>query len=251
MCPLALRDSGTVVDPHETSKLTRDPNAERTQECQRKQTTGHQMLRVCSPGLPALAGVLSVATLGSVRPKSAHMHSRRVLGSNGLHTGNVRETAVATAVSTMAARCSRGLAGPGTWAPELAKDALRCIPSRSSLLEALVVLGETYAVGCRGRTRGTPRKRCLDSAVSEMSQRDEGGHVGQASVLQRLGQVLCSASRPAECAKGRAPRSLMPQIQPLDTRGDGTQNARVPAQAEPKCGMLPGSPNSADAPTRG
>ena len=142
MCPLALRDSGTVVDPHETSKLTRDPNAERTQECQRKQTTGHQMLRVCSPGLPALAGVLSVATLGSVRPKSAHMHSRRVLGSNGLHTGNVRETAVATAVSTMAARCSRGFAGLGTWAPELAKDALRCIPSRSSLPEALVVLGD-------------------------------------------------------------------------------------------------------------
>ena len=105
-------------------------------------TTGHQMLRVCSPGLPALAGVLSVATLSSVRPRSAHMHSRRVLGSNGLHTGNVRETAVATAVSTMAARCSRGFAGPGTWAPELAKDALRCIPSRSSLPEALVVLGD-------------------------------------------------------------------------------------------------------------
>ena len=96
------------------------------------------------PGLPALARVLLVAPLSSVWPKGAHMHSGRVLGSNGLRftKGNVRETAVATAVSTMAARCSRGLAGPGTWAPELAKDALRCIPSRSSLLEALVVLGD-------------------------------------------------------------------------------------------------------------
>ena len=133
-----------MVDPHETSKPTRDPHAERTQECKREHTT-RQLMRVCSPGLPALAGVLLVAPLrglSSVRPKGAHMRSGRVLGSNGLHTGNVRETAVATAVSIMAARCSRGFAGPGTWTPELAKDALRCIPNRSSLLEALDVLGD-------------------------------------------------------------------------------------------------------------
>ena len=39
---------------------------------------------------------------------------------------------------------------------------------------------------------------------------------------------------------GRTPVTLMPQTQPSDTRGNGTQNVRVQTQAEPKRWRLPG-----------
>ena len=78
------------------------------------------------------------------------------------------------------------------------------------------------------------------STVLVMSQRDRGGHVGRASVPQPPGRVLWRTSRPAECTMGRTPVTLMPQTQPSDTRGNGTQNVRVQTQAEPKRWRLPG-----------
>ena len=133
----------TRVDPNETSKPTRDPqpHAERTQE-RKREHTARQLMRVCSPGLPALAGVLLVAPSSTVRPEDAHMRPGCILDSNDLTQGNVRETAVGTTAPVAATGCSRGTARPGNRAPELARNAPRYIPSRGSLPEALVVLGD-------------------------------------------------------------------------------------------------------------
>ena len=59
------------------------------------------------------------------------------------HTENDKETAVGMAVPSAALMCPRGTAALSDLAPELAEGALRYMPSRGSLLEALVQLGNT------------------------------------------------------------------------------------------------------------
>ena len=145
--PPALKALGTWIlstrNPHKTSKLTRDSNAETTQESRDDHTKRSLAAWVCSPGLPGFAGIPSVAPLSLAWPASAHMHSGCLLDSKRSHTENNKETAVGMAVPSAALMCPRGTAALSDLAPELAEGALRYMPSRGSFLEALVQLGNT------------------------------------------------------------------------------------------------------------
>ena len=196
-------------------------------------------MRVCSSGLPALAGVLLVAPSSTVRPVGAHMRHGCILDSNGLTKGNVRETAVGTAVPNVAADCSQGTAELGNRAPELAEDAPRCMPSRGSLLEALVQLGNTRrwlpwscarsaqvtAVGLGGfESRAARRGR---SCRPEESTPSLG-----TGVLNNLPVRLVLG---AACTEPLSASNLAVK----DTRRRYAES-RATAPGEPKCWRLPG-----------
>ena len=183
-----------------------------------------------------------VAPSSTVRPEDAHMRPGCILDANGLTQGNVRETAVGTAVPNVAAERSQGTAELGNRASELAEDAPRCMPSRGSLLEALVQLGNTRrwlpwscarsaqvtAVGLGGfESRAARRGRTCRPEESAPSLGT--GVLNNLPVHSVLGAAR--AEPPSHLKLGRQRHAETVR----------TQNTRATAPEEPKCWRLPGA----------